>query len=82
MKGMSEKIQVNLWDGFHKVLVNFVKAMLKVKSGEEEMTEEKDRTARLIQKAAPVLPLFITNVNGKFDFDIKPEDLEAVMGLP
>jgi hypothetical protein len=46
------------------------------------MTEEKMKTASLLSTVSPVLPLFISNVNGKFDFDVKPEDLEAVMGLP
>lgn len=82
MKGMSEKIQVNLWDGFHKVIIAFAKAMSKVMTGGEEEPQGFEENGKLLEMVAPILPLFISNVNGKFDLDVKPEDLEAVMGLP
>jgi len=36
MKGFSTKIELNLWDGFHKTMINFAKKML---AGGDEMNE-------------------------------------------
>jgi len=43
---------------------------------------DKMKMASVLSSMGPILPLFVTNVNGKFDFDVKTEDLESVMGLP
>lgn len=40
MKGASEKIQVNLWDGFHKTLLALAKSMM-TGEGETDMEDPK-----------------------------------------
>jgi len=40
------------------------------------------KSVKLAKKIAPILPLFIAKVNGKFDIDIDPEDVATVMELP
>jgi hypothetical protein len=36
MKGATKKTELNLWDGFHKTMINFAKKMI---SGGDEMDE-------------------------------------------
>ena len=40
------------------------------------------KSLKLVKKMAPILPLFIAEVDGKFDVDITPEDLATIMELP
>jgi len=79
MKGMSEKIQLNLWDGFHKTCLCAAKEFL---ANPEEAKPETGIKFSFISGFHMLLPLFITNVNGKFAVDVKSEDLESIMGLP
>lgn len=74
MNGMSQKVKLNLWDGFHKTVLGEAKKCL------DNMEEA--QKFRVLMPLANLLPLFITSVTGKIAVDVKPEDVESIMGLP
>jgi len=67
MKGMSEKLEVNMWDQFHKTILEMVK------SGENGVNPK---------MLGMMLPLMIAKVTGSFAVDVSPTDVEEIMGLP
>jgi len=67
MKGMSEKLEVNMWDQFHKTILEMVK------SGENSVNPK---------MLGMMLPLMIAKVTGSFAVDVSPTDVEEIMGLP
>jgi len=67
MKGMSEKLEVNMWDQFHKTILEMVK------SGENAVNPK---------MLGMMLPLMIAKVTGSFAVDVSPTDVAEMMGLP
>ena len=49
---------------------------------DEADQEKMSKSLKLVKKMAPILPLFIAEVDGKFDVDITPEDVATIMELP
>jgi len=76
MKGMSNKINLNLWDGFHKSVLGIGKEII---ANPELMGKYKGLKKNMM---APLLPLFFNTVTGKVNVDVKPEDVESLMGYP
>lgn len=84
-KGGAKKINLNLWDGFHKSLLSTAKAMIKADKANEVPAEKdvaKVENLSYFKKLAPMLPLFVCNVKSKMDMDVKTADIEKMMGLP
>ena len=72
LKGMSKKVEVNLWDQFHKTIIAMVK----------KGQEDPEQAGMSSQFLAMALPMMIAKVTGKFDVDVSPTDVEEMMGLP
>jgi len=71
LKGVSEKVEVNMWDQFHKTIIAMVK------SGAEGA--EAGVNPKML---GMMLPLMIAKVTGSFAVDVSPTDVEEMMGLP
>jgi len=76
-KGGAKNVKLNLWDGFHKSLLSTAKTLMG-----DSATQKAAQTADFANQFAPLLPLFVCNVNAKMDVDVKPSDIESMMGLP
>jgi hypothetical protein len=72
MKGFSEKFEVELWEGFHKVMISTF----------EKMQEGDQASAMLMKMAAPMLPVYLMQLKAKLEIDIDQDDVSAIMGLP
>merc|ERR1711957_533821 len=62
LKGMSKKVEVNLWDQFHKTIIAMVK----------KGQEDPEQAGMSSQFLAMALPMMIAKVTGKFDADVQP----------
>lgn len=72
MKGFSEKFELDLWEGFHKIMLGTF----------EKMQEGDQASAMLFKMFAPVMPMYLLQMKGKLDVDVDPEDIAALMSLP
>lgn len=73
LQGFSSKIELNLWDGFHKFILEVFKGL-----------ESDDYEKRNLFKSIvlPMMPLYMTQLNGKLETKINKKGLEAMVDHP
>lgn len=72
IKGFSEKLDVELWEGFHKVMISTF----------EKMQEGDQASAMLMKMVAPMMPMYLMQLKAKLEIDVDQEDVAALMDLP
>jgi len=72
LQGFNVHKQFNMWEGFHKVLINLYKGM--------EKGDEKSQI--LFKMMAPMLPFYMFRLSGKLDVELDPVDLRILLEMP
>ena len=73
-QGFTTKTTINLWEGFHETLISAVEDAMKGKEGANTMM--------LVQMATFAMPFYMTELQGKVDVDLDPEDIAKLFKLP
>jgi len=72
LKGFNVHKQFNMWEGFHKVLINLFK----------EMEKGNEKSGLLFQMLSPMLPFYLMRLNGKLDVELDPMDIRILLEMP
>lgn len=76
LRGFSTKVDINLWDGFLKLLLDSFRDM-KLESEEKE-----DRAMLHRNIIMPLMPMYIFQLNGSLETKINQQGVERMFNLP
>jgi hypothetical protein len=74
MKGLVESFKLNLWDGFHEILIGNATKMME--------GEASDDTQEMVKKMLLALPFYMLSMTGKVDFKMDNAAIAEMMKLP
>jgi len=74
MQGLVEKMQLNLWDGFHEVLIDMATKLV------EGGTDRSER--KVAEKCLLALPFYMLTMTGKIDVKLDQSSFAELLKLP